>query len=61
MRREIEKNNPVFRVIFLATVFKNWMFSFVAVFMIIVAVLFRDNFHLYFSCHGIIIAYFSEK
>ena len=34
------------------------MFPLVAVLVIIVAVLFRNDFHFEFSCHGVIISYF---
>lgn len=37
------------------------MLALVAVFMIIIAILLRDNLHFYFSCHIIIIAYFLKK
>lgn len=42
----------------LAAVFQTRMFAFVAVLVIVVAVLFRNDFHFEFSCHGVIIPYF---
>ena len=34
------------------------MFALVAMLMIVIAILFRNYFHLEFSCHGVIIPYF---
>ncbi len=42
----------------LATVFQTRVFAFVAVLVVVVAVLFRNDFHFEFSCHGVIISYF---
>lgn len=44
----------------LATVFEARVFALVAVLVIVVAVLFRNDFHLEFSCHRVIIPYFRE-
>ena len=44
----------------LAAVFQTRMFAFVAVLVIVVAVLFRNDFHFEFSCHGVIIPYFAK-
>ena len=41
--------------LFLATVLEIQVFAFVAVFMIVVAILFCNRFHSCFSCHGQII------
>ena len=42
----------------LATVFQTRMFAFVAVLVVVVAVLLRNDLHFEFSCHGVIIPYF---
>ena len=46
---------------YLAAVFETGMLAFVAVLVIVVAVLLCDDFHFEFSCHGMIIAYIRGK
>ena len=46
---------------FLAAIFQERMFPLVAMFVVIVAVLLRNDFHLEFSCHRLIISYFVKK
>ncbi len=56
----MNKNKPcgAYLVISLAAVFETGMLAFVAMLVIVVAVLFRNDFHFNFSCHVIIISYF---
>lgn len=44
----------------LATVFQTRVFAFVAVLVVVVAVLLRNDLHFEFSCHGVIIPYFAK-
>jgi hypothetical protein len=44
--------------VILTTVFKNRVATFVAVFVVIVAILFGNRAHFNFSCHGVIIPHF---
>ena len=57
---ETLKNKPT-GLNFLATVFEAWVFALVAVFVIIVAVLFCNRFHSDFSCHRWIITCLHEN
>ena len=51
------KKSPHYRGLFLAAIFETRMSSFVAMFMIIVAILFCNWSQFDFSCHGVIISY----
>ncbi len=53
--------NKTLRALFLATIFKTWMFALVAVFVIIVPILFCNRFKRKFSCHGWIITCLYQK
>ncbi len=46
--------------VILTTVFQAWMLAFVAMFVIIIAILFGNRSQFDFSCHGIIITYFGD-
>lgn len=52
------KISPSKGLILLAAVFQARMFPLVAVFMVVVAILFRNRSQFNFSCHGDIITYF---
>ncbi len=55
--RILYQKNKTLTVLFLATIFEARMFAFVAVFVVIVAILFCNRFHSEFSCHVEIITW----
>ena len=54
------KITPLFSGVILATVFEARMFALVAVFVVIIAILFGNRSQFDFSCHGDIITYFVD-